>query len=138
MPCQLLTSANVSHPYQAAPAYCSHHVHPCSQSLAPKHLVGSLAHVNLQAWTTEMVASRNETSNKSLFKRKRGLSKFYANKSQSFSTLDHALMTCLGHSALALERPRQRSVEPTPKSDVDMEVKTRPRRFARQQPVEMH
>lgn len=71
-----------------------------------------------------MVANKHDTSNKSLFKRKRGLSKFYANKSQSFSTMDHALLTCLGHSALALEKPRQRSVEPAPKSDVDMEVST--------------
>ena len=69
-----------------------------------------------------MVARKDHDNSKSLFKLKRGLSKFYANKSQSFSTLDHAMMTCLGHSALALEKPRQRSVEPAPRSDVDMEV----------------
>lgn len=70
-----------------------------------------------------MVARKDQENNKSHFKRKRGLSKFYANKSQSFSTLDHATMTCLGQSALALEKPRQRSVEPAARSDVDMEVR---------------
>lgn len=69
-----------------------------------------------------MVARKDHDSSKSLFKRKRGLSKFYTNKSQSFPTLEHAMMTCLGQSALALEKPRQCSVEPAPKSDVDMEV----------------
>lgn len=70
-----------------------------------------------------MVARKdNEGVSKTLFKRKRGLSKFYANKAQSFSSLDHALSTCMGHSALALEKPKRRSFEASPKSDVDVEV----------------
>ena len=70
-----------------------------------------------------MVARKdNEGVPKSLFKRKRGLSKFYANKAQSFSSLDHALSTCMGHSALALEKPQRRSFDASPKSDVDVEV----------------
>ena len=70
-----------------------------------------------------MVAKKdNEAHSKPVFKRTRGLSKFYANKAQSFSSLDHALSTCLGHSALALEKPRPRSYDASPKSDVDVEV----------------
>ena len=70
-----------------------------------------------------MVARKdNEGVSKTLFKRKRGLSKFYANKAQSFSSLDHALSTCMGHSALALEKPKRRSFDASPKSDVDVEV----------------
>ncbi len=70
-----------------------------------------------------MVARKdNEAHFKPVFKRKRGLSKFYANKAQSFSSLDHALSTCMGHSALALEKPKRRSFDASPKSDVDVEV----------------
>lgn len=75
-----------------------------------------------------MVARRdNEGVSKPLFKRKRGLSKFYANKAQSFSSLDHALSTCMGHSALALEKPRPRTHDASPRSDVDVEVTSRAR-----------
>ena len=70
-----------------------------------------------------MVARRdNEGVSKQLFKRKRGLSKFYANKAQSFSSLDHALSTCMGHSALALEKPKPRTSDASSRSDVDVEV----------------
>lgn len=70
-----------------------------------------------------MVAKKdNEAHSKALFKRKKGLSKFYANKAQSFSSLDHALSTCMGHSALALEKPKPRSYDASPMSDVDVEV----------------
>lgn len=73
-----------------------------------------------------MVARKdNEAHSKPVFHRTRGLSKFYANKAQSFSSLDHALSTCLGHSALALEKPRPRSSDASPKSDVDVEVTSR-------------
>ncbi len=73
-----------------------------------------------------MVAKKdNEAHSKTLFKRKKGLSKFYANKAQSFSSLDHALSTCMGHSALALEKPKPRSFDASPMSDVDVEVNTR-------------
>lgn len=73
-----------------------------------------------------MVAKKdNEAHSKPLFKRKKGLSKFYANKAQSFSSLDHALSTCMGHSALALEKPKPRSFDASPISDVDVEVNTR-------------
>lgn len=73
-----------------------------------------------------MVAKKdNEAHSKPLFKRKKGLSKFYANKAQSFSSLDHALSTCMGHSALALEKPKPRSYDASPLSDVDVEVTSR-------------
>lgn len=72
-----------------------------------------------------MVAKKDsEAHSKPLFKRKKGLSKFYANKAQSFSSLDHALSTCMGHSALALEKPKPRSYDASPMSDVDVEVNT--------------
>lgn len=70
-----------------------------------------------------MVARKdNEGVSKPLFKRKRGLSKFYANKAQSFSSLDHALSTCMGHSALGLEKPKLRTSDTSSRSDVDVEV----------------
>lgn len=70
-----------------------------------------------------MVARQeNEGVSKPHFKRKRGLSKFYANKAQSFSSLDHALSTCMGHSALALEKPKPRTSDASSRSDVDVEV----------------
>lgn len=70
-----------------------------------------------------MVAKKdNEAHSRPVFKRTKGLSKFYANKAQSFSSLDHVMSTCMGESALALEKPRPTSFDAPPKSDVDVEV----------------
>lgn len=70
-----------------------------------------------------MVAKKdNEAHSRPVFKRTKGLSKFYANKAQSFSSLDHVMSSCMGESALALEKPRPTSFDAPPKSDVDVEV----------------